>query len=213
MFGLDGVCDLKPLERLGEPLEIMASGLAVKQYPCCGGLHSALDLVLGIKEKEGIRSEQVKEIECKVNAHRIPYNNRPRVRGGLEGKFSFQYTVATALVDGRVGLTHFPNDLLVRPEVQRLMDKVRLVPGEGFGEFACELTIQMVDGRRVTRKVSEAKGSPAFPLTESQILRKFIDCASVMLATGKAEQAGRAIMNLEQEERAGRVLGLLCQQG
>ena len=33
----------------------------------------------------------------------MPYVNRPRPASGLAGKFSFQYTLACALLDGHVG--------------------------------------------------------------------------------------------------------------
>jgi hypothetical protein len=39
------------------------------------------------------------------------------------------------------------------------------------------------------------------------------DYGAEVLKADNTQREGKTIMNLEQDERAGRVLGLLCQQG
>ena len=208
MFKGSGPYDLKPLEGLGRSLEITSAGLVVKQYPCCGGLHSALDALMEIRQKGNIRPEEVEEVECKVDPRRIAYLNRPEIRSGLEAKFSYQYCMATGLLEGRIGLSHFPEEVVVRPEVRSLMGRVRLIPGEGFG-FASEVTIRTSDKKVFSKTMPEAKGSPTFPLTEAEVLQKFLDCTSHLLNKDQAKRAAETIMNLEQETSPGRILELL----
>ncbi len=208
MFKGNVPLNLKPLEGLGKSLEITSAGLVVKQYPCCGGLHSALDALMEIRQKEGIRPEEVEEVECQVDPRRITYLNRPEVRSGLEAKFSYQYCVATGLLDGRIGLSHFPEEVVVGPEVRRLMARVHVVPGEGFG-VASKVTVRTSDGRVFSQRMPEAKGSPTFPLTEAEILQKFLDCTSILLKKSRAGRAAEIVMSLEQETCPDRILDLL----
>ena len=193
----------------GKPLEILESGLIFKQYPCCGGLHSLLDNVIHLKRKEGIKPQEVAEIECRVHPHRIAYLDRPQVREGLDAKFSIQYCVATALLHGKVGLNHFSTESVARPETQALMKKIRITPGNDLGSFGSEVIVRYSDGRQFSATLREARGSPNFPLSEAELLRKFVDCATLIMSSSRAEKAGEALMGLDREDNVENILKLL----
>jgi len=204
-----GTYDPEAVSDAGKPLEIMDPGLVFKQYPCCGGLHSLLDNMISMKYQEGISPEQVAGIECRVHPSRITYLDRQVVQDGLEAKFSIQYCVATALLHGKVGLDHFAEESVVRPETQALMKKVRITSSKNLGGFGSELVVRTLDGREFSSTLSEAKGGPSFPLTESELFQKFVDCAAVTMSSSQAEQAGVALMGLEREHNLAHILQLL----
>jgi len=52
------------------------------------------------------------------------YVNRPRPETGLSGKFSLQYTLAAALLDGKVGIHTFTDQRLAAPDMQTLLAKI-----------------------------------------------------------------------------------------
>ncbi len=198
LFKGDIPYDVEPLSRLGSPLEITASGLAVKPYPCCGSIHSVVDCLLDIRQKEDIRPEQVKIIECIIHPQRIPHINRPKVQSGLQGKFSLQYVAAAALLDGGVGFGQFEVKNIERSNIRSLMKKVHIIPDQNLGDFASRVTIRTSDGREFSRTMPEAKGSPALPLTEDEVFQKFLDCAMTTMNYSRAEKAGKEIMALEK---------------
>lgn len=194
----------------GEPLEILKSGLVFKQYPCCGGLHSLLDNVISLRQKEGIRPEQVAEIECRVHPHKVAYLDRPQVREGLEAKFSIQYCVAAALSHGKVGLNHFSDESVVRPEAQALMKKIRVTAGDDLEGFASEVIVRDAAGRQFSSRLPEPRGSQNHPLSEAELLQKFADCAMLIMSASRAEKAGEALMGLDREDNVQNVLAMLA---
>lgn len=202
--------DLEAADDIGKPLDILEPGLVFKQYPCCGGLHSLLDNMISLRLNQGITPEQVEAIECRVHPQRIAYLDRPHVREGLEAKFSIQYCVATALMYGKVGFTHFSRESVLRPETQALMKKVRITPRDDLGGFGSEVVVRTSDRGEFSSRLLEAKGSAKFPLTESELLQKFVDCAAMTMSASQAEEAGAALMGIERESNLGNIVRLLC---
>jgi 2-methylcitrate dehydratase PrpD len=209
LFKGDLPFDTGPLEHLGNPLEIISSGIVVKQYPCCGSTHPVLDGAIEIADKIQTAPAQVQEIECKINPRRLGHINRPQVHSGLEAKFSLQFCTAAALIDRRITLTHFAGDAYKRPDILRLMDRVHVLTDESLGEFAAVVTVRTKDGKAFTTNISETRGSPAFPLSESQLMGKFVDCATTVVSQEQAERAGQAIMDMENESDVSRLMEML----
>ena len=57
----------------------------------------------------------------------MTYVNRPRPKTGLAGKFSLQYTAASALLDGKVGIRTFTDARLAKHDMQDLLGKFEVV--------------------------------------------------------------------------------------
>ena len=79
----------------------------------------------------------------------MAYVNRPRPKTGLEGKFSLQYTAASALLDGKVGIRTFTDARLAKADMQDLLGKfeVRLdpaIPGR-FEDMHVLLRVELDD--------------------------------------------------------------------
>ncbi len=209
LFKGDIPFDAKPLENLGNPLEIVSSGIVIKQYPCCGSTHPVLDGAIEVAGKIQVEPDQVSEIECKINPRRLGHIDRPRVHSGLEAKFSIQFCTAAALIDRRISLTHFTGDGYKRADIVRLMDRVHVVTDDRLGEFAAVVTVRTADGRVFTTNVSETRGSPVFPLSDAQLMAKFVDCAMTVVSRDQAERAGQAIMRLEIMEDVRQLTAML----
>jgi len=209
LFSGDVPFNPDPLMRLGQPYDIAATGLAFKQYPCCGSTHPVLDCILDIRRGGGFDVGQVAGVECRLNPQRVGHINRPEVQTALHAKFSTQCVTAMALLDGFIGLGQFASPAYLRPVVQELMRKVSLVPDPSLGEFAAEATVTLADGRRLRAAVAEAKGSPAFPIPDEDLQRKFVDCATTIVDPPEAEAASRVIMALEEEPDLERLLKLV----
>ncbi len=202
-------CELDEVNDPAKPLDIIESGLVFKQYPCCGGLHSLLDNMISLKRKYGIRAEEVKEVECRVHPHRIAYLDRAQVHEGLEAKFSIQYCVAAATLNGKVGLNDFSRDSIARPETRAMMKKIRITSNSDLGGFGSEVIVHNLDGKQFSSTLAGAKGSPDFPLSEGELLQKFADCAILAMSSLQAEKAGAALMRIEKESNLNQVIEAL----
>lgn len=210
LFRGDTPFNLEPLKHLGDPFDIVASGLAFKQYPCCGSTHPVLDCVLDIRQRYEPDVARVTAVDCFVNPQRLGHINRPTVSTPLQAKFSLQCVAAMALLDGYVGLGQFSGPAYLRPAVQELMRKVRLVPDVSLGEFAARAVVHLADGRLLVSQVPEAKGSPTYPMGDDDLLRKFVDCASGVAGEERARQAADVMLHLEREPGVERYLALLA---
>ena len=96
----------KVLESWADPLEILNPGVGLKQYPCCGSTHSAIDAMLILRERHRLTPGEVAKIESITHDRALAHTDRPDPRSSLDAKFSVQYCVARALMHGDVTFEH-----------------------------------------------------------------------------------------------------------
>ena len=97
--------DLAVLLTFGQSYRMVEPGFAIKMFPSQYATHFAITAALELHRQIADPSTiQAVRIATPV----MPYVDRPRPRTGLDGKFSFQYTVAAALLDGAVTVRHLP---------------------------------------------------------------------------------------------------------
>jgi aconitate decarboxylase len=98
-----------------------------------------------------------------------PYTDRVAPQTGLEGKFSFQYTAASAALDGRIGMDTFTDAQVRRPEITALLAKPRLDMDakihSNFDEMRTTVSVQMRDGQAYSVRCERPRGIWGNPLT------------------------------------------------
>lgn len=212
--GNQPVWDLTTSE-LGAPHEVAEPGIGVKRFPACASTHQALDAVLDLIDLYAIDPAAVTAVECGVSymaPHQLIYD---RAETGLQGKFSMPYCVSVALLDRTVGLAQFADERVRRADVQALMPKVRMfvhpeqTTRDSFAKKFSEVTVTLTDGRRLERRVDQAKGQPQNPLTEAELEIKFRDCAARVLPLDRIEPILTAVRTLETAPDVGAVSRLL----
>lgn len=191
VFGPKGYFDLyQGAERDADPdqvtFDLHAGGIAVKLYPCCYATHRPIAVALQAREAlqaRGLPPDALAEIDIVgPPGSYLPLRVQdPRV--GSEGKFCGAYAVASALLDGPVGLAHFEDDAVQRPDVRNLMQRVRLLEREGKAEGVVRRTTPLeligrdADGREVVHtEVLPFPGSPDSPPSAEQMEAKVRDC-------------------------------------
>ena len=210
MFSFGQACPDSLIERLGNPLDLIGSGLSVKQYPCCFATHRALDGVLDLRALStssawsgGLASAR---ITGPLHAFSPLFERRPTT--GLEAKFSMAYTVGAALHDGSISLAAFTDEAVRRPELQRFLERVETIEDPSIQTVTSPIQdgyvvvlLRLADGRTLRRVVEKPRGSPSLPLSSAQIEQKFRDCASQVLAPSAIDRAALALLQLESQER------------
>jgi 2-methylcitrate dehydratase PrpD len=178
------------LDRVGAPWVFEQPGVALRLYPCHGASHKALDAALLIHAEAGTRPDGI----AAVRSYNPPPWFRwmpPRFpRTGLEGRYSFNYILATALADGYVNLTSFTDEAVRRPEVLALMDRIEVFEDPAYFDESqrrdddptrppyegwIRLEVVTTDGRAFVREVAELPGSPARPAGWDIVGDKFAD--------------------------------------
>ncbi len=152
-------------------------GLAIKLFPCCYALQRpiAAAVSLGPLPAGDVRRVGVRTPACSLAPliHHSPAT-------GLEGKFSLEYGIAAALLDGRPGLESFTDEAVARPEAVRLGSLVD-VTGAGGGDHLLageiELAVELHDGTGVRATLELPPGAPGRPPTDEELRTKLELCA------------------------------------
>ncbi len=196
----------------GRPYDIVSPGLGIKQHPCCGSTHPAIDAMLALRAEYGpghdprhnIVPEKVARIESWTHPRRLAHTDRPDPKSGLDAKFSVQYCLARALLDGRILLEHFEGEAFRDPVVRALMRRIQAAPfpeaAEGGGEpLGAEIRITFDDGRTIGKRIGSALGrGPDNPLPAEALGAKFANCAGRVLSSGRVERLHRSLSQLDQ---------------
>ncbi|MGE5269486.1 MAG: MmgE/PrpD family protein [Thiohalocapsa sp.] len=188
------------LKDWGRPYDIVSPGLAVKQHPCCGSTHPAIDALLWLRREHDIAPAQVARIESLTHPRRLAHTDRPDPQSGLDAKFSVQYCLARALQNGRIVLEDFEGGAYRETATRRLMRRIEAMPFAADGDaLGAEVRITLDDGRSVAHRIGAALGRGADdPLPAAALTGKFANCAGRALPPPQVERLRRLLLQLEE---------------
>jgi 2-methylcitrate dehydratase PrpD len=165
--------------------------LSYKPYPCGRPLHAAIDAALAARAELRIETpDDIKSvtIEADPAGHADQFERGPTKRRPtqvVEAQFAQPFLVATALVNGKVGIAEV--DRLGTPPVLALSDRIAGNARADRGKGSLSIRVETTDGRAVSVETSGPIGSPGKPLTQAQFEAKFRDCARNALRAPSAE--------------------------
>ena len=200
----------RDLLNFGPPFRVVDPGYVVKLFPSQFAtqfvITAGLDLHRQVPDPLMIRA-------VRLVAPQMPYINRPRPNTGLEGKFSVQYTLSSALLRGRVSIDTFTDEAVHAPDIVQMLEKVsvRMVPEipARFDLMHVEAEVELTDGRVIGTRCDGPRGMWGRPaISDDEHLVKVRDCLSKRLPEAKMERCitlARAIDTLD----AGQVTELL----
>ena len=200
----------------GRPYDIIRPGLGIKQHPCCGSTHPAVDAALALRAEHDIAPDTIARIDSWTHPRRLAHTDRPDPRSGLDAKFSVQYCVARALIDGRIVLEQFEGEAFRDKATRALMRRIHAAPHpettEGGGEpLGAEVRITFDDGGAITKRVGSALGrGPDNPLAPAALYAKFANCAGRALPSDKIEAVQRALLQLDEAASLRNVVGAIA---
>lgn len=173
----------KVLADWASPLEIEHNSIALKQFPCCGSTHPAIMMALKLAREEKIRAEDVQRLEVMPHGRRLRHTNTPVPQTPLQAKFSVQYAVVRAVLDGAVRFKDFEGEAYREPAVTRLLAVTEVRPHPDMADdserqWGAEVIVTLKDGRRLSRRVDDLVGRGGDnPMSEDELWEKFSDCA------------------------------------
>jgi 2-methylcitrate dehydratase PrpD len=184
--------------------EIVNPGASYKLYPCCYSTHSAIEATLGLVRRHGpFDPRDLARLDSWTHARGLAHTDRADPRSALEAKFSVQYCVARAFLEGKVVLEHFDDDAWRDPALQQVLKRVQAAPytGKLYSEddpFDAEVKITLNDGRSFSAKVDRPLGRASDnAIAYADMKAKFENCAARILSAAAAARAGREIESFE----------------
>lgn len=201
VYGL-GEADPGQFALLGDPHALVDPGVALKKYPACFTTHRAIEATLRLRAAHELGPDDVRSIHCAAPTNAFMYLMKHPPRTGLEGKFSVEYLIAAALVDGAIGLETFSDDAVKRPEIADLLGRIdareelRCRPEDPEGLRSSPATGGFIEVRVETRhggehveQVTAPEGSTEHPMSWDSLKAKFLDCARFGAVDGGAAEA------------------------
>ncbi len=167
----------------------------------------------------------IDQIVCRMPPGGMHVLTYPRPATGLEGKFSLDYPLAAAALDGKCVLATFTDEAARRPAIAALYKRIdaredpscrgddplfetRSSGSKGF----VEVEVRLTDGRSDRIRMDKPPGSPQRELSWDDLREKFMDCGrdSGHVAEKPAARAFEAIQKLESSKDIAEVTRLLC---
>ncbi|MBI3067357.1 MAG: MmgE/PrpD family protein [Betaproteobacteria bacterium] len=176
--GSDGEPFAELVRKLADPWEVVKPGINFKRWPCCYQIHRGVVGLMDLLAQHGIKTGEIESIAVGFPPGSDAALIYDDPRNGLEGKFSAQYTAAAYVLDRRLGLDSYTDDMVARPAVRELMSKIR--------------RYRVPDTKTYTRA--------AWVVTDAEHDEKFLECAVRVLGEDQATRIlglARRCENLE----------------
>jgi aconitate decarboxylase len=184
----------------GNPYRMVDPGVGIKKHPSQFGTHRGIDAALELRQTYGVDPAKIMAVHIETPV--MPYTGRSSPQTGLEGKFSFQYTVASALLDGGITIDTFTDEKLRREELQALLARTQVtmspdIPAN-FDEMWITVRVLMSDGTAHTVRCDRPRGIWGNPLTREERLTKVRQCAARVLPDEAVEAVIEIVEDLDQ---------------
>jgi 2-methylcitrate dehydratase PrpD len=199
---LDGL-----LGTLGREWEIMQ--LTFKPYPCGSIAHPYMDCAARLRERHGIRPQEIARVRCRTAEGPIPRLWEPlaakhRPPNGYASKFSLPYLLAVILVKGRATLAEFTDGAVRDAAVLDVASRVGYERDPTIDyprQFIGHVAVHLRDGRVLEERQGHPRGGPDFPMTRAEIEAKFYGNAAPALAAEPAARVVGILARLPAEPR------------
>ena len=186
-------CDLsRATAKLGEAWETM--NVALKPFPACHFAHAFADAAIGLHPK--IDLQQIDRVTALVPEEIIktvcePAAAKRRPVSDYDAKFSLPYIIAASLIRGHFTLVELEETALKDEQILSLAAKVEYAidPNSTFPRhYGGEVVVRMRDGRELRQREAVNRGSADRPLSNADIVEKFMQNASYGLNAARATE-------------------------
>jgi 2-methylcitrate dehydratase PrpD len=131
-----------------------SSNNELKFYPTAHVIQPFLEAALDLRQRENLDPRLIERVECRVAPWYAPIVCTPRPeklfpRTDYHAQASLPYTLAAALVDGRVDLDTFTTGAIARREILDMASRITHVEDEQLSGFQGVLAICMRGGQQV----------------------------------------------------------------
>jgi len=190
--------------RLGNPWTFTFPGVSIKPHPSGSLTHPGMGLMLDLIRKHDIRRDQVVKVKVGTNRHMPNALIHHRPQNELQAKFSMEFCMAILLLQRKAGLAEFTDQVVNRPDVRKMIEKVDFgvhpeAEAAGYEKMTTIIDIELADGRKIGGRADFGKGSPAHPMSDDELATKFRECAAWgKLPKASADKVVDRVFNLEK---------------
>ena len=158
-------------DALGARFEISYN--TYKPFACGVVIHPSIDGCVQLAATHQLSGSDIERVDLIVHPLVLELTGKRTPRTGLEGKFSVYHACAAGIVFGQAGQSEFADDVVARPDIVALRDRITATADRAIDEAAADVTIHCIDGRHLHLFVPHALGSLGHPMSDADIARKF----------------------------------------
>lgn len=158
-------------DALGKRFEISYN--TYKPFACGVVIHPSIDGCVQLAAAHKLAPGDIERIDLRVHPLVLELTGKKAPRTGLEGKFSVYHACAAGVLFGQAGQSEFADDVVARPDVVALRDRITATVDRAIDEAAADVTIRCTDGRHLHLFVAHALGSLGHPMSDADLARKF----------------------------------------
>ena len=192
----------RSIRNLYKEWECMNTG--IKPYASVTSIHTALDCLKNIMEKNNISVKNIKNIKAKISHPTYVhcawnYKNH----NITSAQMNIYYGLALIALEGELFVNQFSKNKISNPEILNFMKKITAEVDpkiESLGhEFRHMASIELTtnDNKKFNHTEKYRKGSPENPLTKDQIISKFKSLASYSYDKTQVSKIKEKIENIE----------------
>jgi 2-methylcitrate dehydratase PrpD len=197
--GGSGTYDLEAMMPPGEPLELTTDyGLSLKAFPSCGATHPGIEAATRLHA--WLRHRPIRKIRIGVPELSFKPLIHHKPQTALQGKFSLEFCVAAALLDGEVRISTFTDEHVQQPVVQALIARTEMVVDERVrheAEWSTAVRVETEDGEVREELVPLALGKVGRWFSEDRMRTKFLDCAGRVLGETRSARLFDTLRGIE----------------
>jgi 2-methylcitrate dehydratase PrpD len=166
----------------GKPWTFLSPGVSIKPFPSGSLTHPGMTALLKLIREYDVKPEQVERLDVGTNRNMPNALIHHKPTDSLQAKFSMEFCMSSLLLYRRAGLNEFTDETVRRPEVQAMIARVQFGVNDvaekaGYDKMTTILDLRLRDGRTISGRADFAKGSPADPMSWTEVVEKFEDCA------------------------------------
>ncbi|WP_274631007.1 MmgE/PrpD family protein [Arvimicrobium flavum] len=202
----------KIIEDWGRPYRIHEVG--IKEFPCCYHLQRMIETALELRESEGLRPDQIEEIEVHVNAFFPTVVQHDDPSNEIEAQFSLPHAFAVGLLEDVIDQSSFAVERIGDPRFSHVRSLVRTVVRDDWGwsptGWTPRIAFTLKDGRQILREPEHSRGQPPNLFSFDECEPKFRKCVTARLGEDAIQTVLKDLSVLEQLDDVSRLVAALA---
>lgn len=185
----------------------------IKPYPICRWAHGAIDATRKLVLDYDLSPNDVKHIHINT-FHEAACLFQAMPDTTSQAQYSLPFSVATMLTHQRIGVEHISGTGLSDPQIADIVNRITVSEEARHsnrfpqGRWA-DVTITRRDGTVLDSGDMNARGGPEAPLSDTQIIEKFMEFSTPSLGKTRSEKIVEATLGLQNPDSHFSDLGTL----
>jgi 2-methylcitrate dehydratase PrpD len=187
----------------------IAGTWSVKKSPCGYIAQGAIDAALKLRDSTGIRFPEILAVDIRVPQLAPFFRAQPT--GDVSGKFSYQYPIACALLDGQVTKWSFSDESYHRRELQVALSKVAVSTDPASGPHGA--LVVRSGAQELVQAIEIPTGHVSRPVPLKDIEDKYLKNAEPVLGLAVAKETAHILLELEKLPHLAPLVDKLAKRG